>query len=179
MFHSLAEFSWHSVIKCLPHLTSICADTGKSNPMHSLHMETDHKRPTKTFQHTDTCYIKCACGYFWSELFFLVWPIPALQCHSIKASSCVYLYYSPTHAFTLIIFSFSFSNVALSCSYLVEAANYEVLWSTAQPMFGCVTAKEAVECQNYPKWIPHVVLIISFPKVDQQYNWKQSSKWCM
>lgn len=117
------QSSLDTALKCLPHLTSLCADTAKSTPMHSLHMEKDHKRPTKTFQHTDTCYIKCACGYFWSELFLLVCPIPALQCHSIKASSCVYLYYSPTHAFTLIIFSSFFQNVAVPCSYLVEAAN--------------------------------------------------------
>lgn len=43
------------------------------------HMEIDNNGPSKTFQHTDTYYIKCAQLFSLTEFFPLVWPIPALQ----------------------------------------------------------------------------------------------------
>lgn len=141
---------WCSVTERLPHLTSFCADTTHGTWKHTI---MDQPKHSKALTLVTSNVL---------EFFLLVWPMPALQHHSIKASSCAYLYYSSTHAFTL--FFHSFSDNAVPCWYLVEdrlIGKSSGPWH--EPTFGCVTAKEPVECHRHPKWVPHVVCIISFP----------------
>ena len=66
--------SWCSITKCLSYITSLYADTTQIH-LNTRHMETDNNGPTKTFQHTDTHYIKCAHSYFRS-LSFSPWFDP-------------------------------------------------------------------------------------------------------
>lgn len=61
-----------------------------------------------------------------------------------------------TCAFTRLSF-------AMLYSHLDEITNVQELKYKAQPMFGYVKPKKALECHGQPpKWIPHGVWIISF-----------------
>lgn len=83
----------------------------------------DNNEPTKTFQHTDTYCTECMQLFSLSKFFPSVWPVPALQSHSTKANSYVYLHYSSAHAFTTIIFfslSLSFQASTVAHWYQVE-----------------------------------------------------------
>lgn len=104
----------------------------------------------------------CAQLFSLTEFFPLVWPIPALQHHSIKASSCVYLHYSSTHAFTSIIFPLFFQLMLCRADTWLKLLIEDELWSDGIYSVE-LKPKEPVECHRHPKWIPHVVCIISSP----------------
>ena len=111
---------------------------------------------------------------FAHEFFLLIWPIPALQRHSIKASSCVYLHYSSTHAFTSIIFPLFSEPMPCPADTWLQQLIERSYGPWRGPAFGRVKAEEPCGMPQAPQmgstcWMHNFL----FLAVDLQYNWKQ------
>ena len=78
------------------------------------------------------------------------------------------MFTSITHLLTpsLGLFFLSFRADAVPCWYLVEAATQQELWSIAWTYIRLCQSQKACGMPQAPKWIPHVVYIIS-----SLYSW--------
>lgn len=126
------------------------------------HMERDNNGPTKTFQHSDTCYIKCARSYFQSQVFPLGLthsssPAPLNKSQQLCLPRLL-IYSRLQFDYFSSLFQLMLCRADTWLKQLIEGS-----YGPHEPTFGCVIAKKPEECHRHPKWIPHVVCIISSP----------------